>query len=383
MALTNTSGFPPSFCSQEKEHPLLGTATRTYDTFEDALAGLYGEPWADGLPIVPPTEVAVERFIAAGNRDGDEVLGTLSQRERSLTVGQAAVCAVMAGCLPEYFPVLLATWDALFDERFNLHSVLSSSGGAAIAAVVSGPYANEIGMNSGSGLLSPGNRANATIGRAVRIGAMAALGALPGGLDASSFGSAGKFTYHFAEGTPYAPWLPVRQQLGYSADVTTVTTMPANVPRQVCFAANGDPQALIRTFAEALRDRSLSITGRGGCYMIVLGPEHANLLADAGISQRQFAELLSSMSMVDVEELYRLGWPASRYKPDSDGKVVTVQPNYILTISAGGFGAGWSLVIPSWARTGEFLPCTRVVATPGSELAPHRSAVDSDRPDFG
>ena len=147
--------------------------------------------------------------------DPDTLIGFLPARGRGVTMEKAAINAVMAGCRPEYFPVVVAALEAMFDEAFNLHTVLTSTGGAALCAIVSGPIAQEIGMNARHNALGQGNRANATIGRALRLVAMNVLDSKPGESDASSFGHPGKFTLCFAEDPPPAPWEPLRVELGY------------------------------------------------------------------------------------------------------------------------------------------------------------------------
>ena len=158
------------------------------------------------LPIVAPTPDRVQAMLDLALADDPELLiGSLPARGRGVTLEKAAINAVMAGCRTEYFPVVVAALEAMFDEAFNLHTVLTSTGGAALSAIVSGPIAHEIGMNARHNVLGQGNRANATIGRALRLLAMNVLSSKPGESDASSLGHAGKFMLCFAEDPPPAP----------------------------------------------------------------------------------------------------------------------------------------------------------------------------------
>src|SRR3954451_16498908 len=183
----------------------------------------FARGWTDGLPIVAPTPDRVQAMLDLVLADDpDTLIGFLPARGRGVTLEKAAINAVMAGCRPLYFPVVVAALEAMFDAAFNLHTVLTSTGGAALCAVVSGPIAQEIGMNARHYVLGPGNRANATIGRALRLGGMNVLGSKPGESDASSFGHPGKYTLCFAEDAPPVPWLGLREQLGYAGDDTTV-----------------------------------------------------------------------------------------------------------------------------------------------------------------
>ena len=173
----------------------------------DVQDAFFARGWTDELPIVPPTEARVAAMLEAGGVDEpDTLIGYLAVRKRGVTLEQAATNAVMAGCLPEHFPIVVAALEAMFDPAFNLHTVLSSTGGAALCLVVSGPLAAEVGMNARHNCLGHGNRANLSIGRALRLTSINALGSVVGESDASSFGHPGKVTMCFAEDPPPAPW---------------------------------------------------------------------------------------------------------------------------------------------------------------------------------
>ena len=345
-----------------------------FDSYLTAVEAFLDEPWADGLPVIPPTPELVERMVAAGTRGMDECLGTVPRRGLTVHVWQAATCAVMAGCRPDYFPVVLATWEAMLDPRFQLHTVLSSTGGAAIAAVVSGPYAQTIGMRSGMGVFGPGNRANATIGRAIRIGAFTALKAVTGELDASSFGHAGKYTFHFAEGelpvSGASTWPSIRQQLGYDTAATTVTVMPAEAPRQIMHRFQPTVEDMLKAVSHTMRDPAQNGTGTDTCSMVVLGPEHASIFADAGMTPGDVRRALAKRSRTSIAELTAAGfpynYPGSRYnKPDAEGYIQGATADHILVVCSGGPGAGWSAFVPSWSWVDDGHPVTRAVRLPG------------------
>lgn len=354
--------------------------TVTASSISDAVELFFKRGWTDGLPVVPPTQADVDRMLEAGRIDGSSRIVQLSQRGTNLFAWQAATCAVMAGCLPEYFPVVLATWEAMADKRFNVHSVLSSTGGAAVAGVVSGPYAEQIGMNARANVLGPGNRANATIGRAVRLAAMVALDAAPGILDATSIGHAGKYTMHFREDPPPAPWKSVREQLGFSSDVTTVTVFPAEAPRQILQNLNPDPDGVLSAVAACMRNPSQHGTGKGTYYLIVLGPEHASLLAEANWSQRYCRGLLSERSRVTLDDLIEAGVRVSGDPvAGRDEKLPTAHASDILIVTAGGPGAGWSAAIPSWTVRTSARPATRPVRlTDDAPAVPSATLEDVD-----
>jgi len=329
----------------------LGCGMVEVDDQSRSVEWLYSSGLTDGLPTVAPTPEAVMLMIGGGHLDPEVVIGSIPGRDMSITVGQAAVCAVMAGALPEYFPVVLASWAAVLDPAFNAHGVLTSTSGVAVTCVVSGPYATRIGMNSGAGLFSPGNRANTTIGRALRLGAMCVFDARPGVLDATAFGNGGKYSSHFAEKDPPGPWMPVRMRAGHDRNATTVTPMATDGPRTVRQTMHRDPHRMIRVFAAAMRDPTITKACRPGAgFLIVVGPEHADIFLQAGWTQDDVCRKIAQEAQISVAELDYWGveleankiWPA-----DSNGLVATCAPEDILLVTAGGFGAGFSSLLPS------------------------------------
>ena len=169
------------------------------DTYDEALALAYETGWTDGLPVVPPTPDRVQAFLDVVKRSRLELVGEIPPRGGRATFEKLAANAVMAGCLPEYFPVVIAAIEALLMPRFNLASVQCSTHIATPLVVVNGPIAGELGMNSGGNCFGQGNRANATIGRAVKLALTNLGGALPGDEDRATFGHPGKYTYCIAE----------------------------------------------------------------------------------------------------------------------------------------------------------------------------------------
>ncbi len=316
----------------------------------------FEEGWTDGLPIVPPTPDRVFAMLDGGGIDDpDDVLGTVPQRGVVVTAEKAAINAVMAGCRPDYFPIVLAGLGAMLDPAFNAHTVTTSTGGAALCLVVSGPMAREVGMNAGHNVLGPGNRANATIGRALRLVANNVLGARTGGLDGSSVGHPGKYTLCFAEDPPPAPWEPLGVALGYEPDDTVVTILPTEGPRQVANHLVEDPERVLLTFAAAMKVGSNFVAGKGAQGVVVLGHEHRTAVIEAGWSRRRVQEFLADASRTTPDELAAAGIALPEdtghdLVPDEDGWLHTVTgPDDVFVVTAGGAGAGWSAYIPAWA----------------------------------
>ena len=236
----------------------------------------------------------------------------------------------MAGCRPEYFPVVVAALEAMFDSAFNLHTVLTSTGGAALCVVVSGPIAAEIGMNARHNALGQGNRANATIGRALRLIATNALGSRPGESDASSFGHPGKFTLCFAEDPPPAPWQPLSVQLGYAPGDTTVTVVPSEGPHQLAQQLTSSAEDVLRSFARSITHPTWFSTGKGGHGVLVLGPEHAGFCVSQGWTQERVREFVYRESRIAPAELLAAGVGIEDNAqhdmiPGEDGKLATLE----------------------------------------------------------
>ena len=335
---------------------------------------LFRRGWTDGLPVVAPTPARVEAMLATVDLAPDDVVGSIPRRRRHLTAELAAVNAVMAGCLPDHFPVVVAALGATLDPVFNAHAAFTSTGGAATCVIVSGPLATELGMNSGANALGPGNRANATIGRAVRLVARNVFGAASGDMDASSLGNPGKLTLCFAEEDPAPPWQPLRVREGFGVDDTTVTVMATEGPRQVGNHLSEDPRGLLATFVSTIRVPATFSVGKGSQGIVVLGPEHALALRQAGWSQDQVREVLVRESRIHPDDLLAAGVPlevdsAHDMTPGPDGLLPSLAGvDDLVLVTAGGGGPGWSAYLPAFAPAKHSRAVTRRVRTAGEAL---------------
>jgi len=272
----------------------------------DEIDALYQERgWTDGLPIVPPTEAAVSAFLEFTDRDPREVVGVLPPRQGEATVERIAVNAVMAGCRPEYFPVILAGIEALADPLFNLDSVQATTHPVAPLLVVNGPIAREIGLNAGGNAFGQGFRANVTIGRAVRLVLMNVGGGLPGTGDRATQGSPAKLAYCVAENEAESPWEPLHVEAGLPADVSTVSAFGCEAPHNIQdhFSATG--LGVLLTVAGAMGQAgSNNLLGRGW-PLLSLGPEHAATIARDGYSKRQVKAFLFEHARFPLARLGR------------------------------------------------------------------------------
>ncbi len=218
----------------------------------EAIEFYYRQGWTDGLPVVPPTEQAVQAFLESCGLEPSRVVGTVPQRNRILTAEKVAINAVMAGCLPSYAPVVVAAVEALTSESFLLHACTTSTGGAAPLAIVSGPVAKDLKINSGVSAFGPGWRANATIGRAIRLVLMNLCGAAPGVLDKATLGHPGKYSFCLAEDEESSPWEPLRVDLGFSEEVSTVTVVASEAPHHVTNHVSHEPRGLLDTIVDSM-----------------------------------------------------------------------------------------------------------------------------------
>lgn len=348
---------------------------RTVDLDDaDVLEEFHRRGWTDGLPVVMPTPERVGALLDHAGLDTSETLGTIEARGRSLSAQLAAANAVMAGCAPEHFPLAVAALCAMLDPAFNAHTVMTSTGGAAFCLLVSGPVTTRLGMATRHNALGSGNRANAAVGRTLRLVARNVFGARTGEMDASSIGHPGKFTLCLAEDEPPAPWEPLRTELGYGTADSTVTILGTEGPRQVANVLNPSPEGILTTMAAAMRCPSTYPVGKGGQAVAVLGPEHAAALTEAGWTRARVREFLADASRITPAEIEAAGvllevGTQHDMTPGPDGRLPTVRsPEDLFLVTAGGHGAGWSAYIPAWAPTLHSVAVTRRVPAPGKGL---------------
>jgi hypothetical protein len=273
----------------------LGPAAKTFElagVFEAADAHYQEHGWTDGFPIVPPTDDAVAEFLCCTDRDPREVLGVLPPRQGEATVEKVAINAVMAGCRPEYLPVVVTAIEALADPLFNLDSVQATTHPVAPLIVVNGPIGRELGINAGYNAFGQGFRANVTIGRAVRLVLMNVGGGLPGTGDRATQGSPSKIAYCVAENEAESPWEPLHVEAGLPADVSTVSAYGCEAPHNIQDHHSNTARGILLTIAGAMGQAgSNNLLGRGW-PVLSFGPEHAATVAKEGFTKKQVKEFL-------------------------------------------------------------------------------------------
>ena len=324
--------------------------TKTYDV-DDAFAAnelFQDNGWTDGLPITPPTDKLVHTFLDAVHLDGADVVGIEPVRRRRITAEKVAIAAVMAGCRPEYMPVVLAVVRAICVPEFGLHGTTASTGGSAQFIVVNGPIRKTLGMNATHNVLANASRANATIGRVPRLLILNVLGGTPGRLDRSTLGHPGKFTFCVAEDEEDHPWMALAVERGIPEGASAVTVLAAGSPHQLMNEWTRDPRELLETYAATMRANLLTYSIWSGNYAIVVGRQHRDVLIAAGWSKRDVREYLHERARVTRGEWRSVGKAAVvRNKADNVHTALRT-PDDLLVIAAGGPAGGFGAVVPPW-----------------------------------
>lgn len=268
---------------------------------EDLYAELCAANMCDGFPVIPPTQDRVRAMLGFTDLDAGHILiADCPPSGASVTVHSLAVNAVMAGCRPEYFPILVTVFQAMSDPAYRIFQGAITTHPAGNAVLVSGPLAEELGIHSGAGCLGPGFRANATIGRAITLTILNVSRAIPGRSDLTVFGSPAEFTYCFAESDQSNPWTPIHTDL-YGAEVTSVTVHKCEGPHNVIAPHAGGPEALLRTIASTAATQGGNNATYLGQLLIMLNPGQARMIAQAGWSKKDVREFLFETARHPVE----------------------------------------------------------------------------------
>ena len=257
--------------------------------------------WGDGLPIVPPTIARVEAMIAAVALEPQGVVGEIPPNWGAATVEKLAINAVMAGCLPAYFPVVVAAVEAMADPAFNLYAVQATTHPCAPLVIVNGPIRNELGFNSGSGAYGPGWRPNAAVGRALRLALLNVGGAHPGSGDMSTQGAPSKYGFCVAENEEANPWEPLHVERGFSPNQNTVTVVAGEPPHNINDHTGSSAEDILTIVAGAIAVTGANNAYTGGETLLALGPEHAATIARDGMGKRDIADWLGRKAVVPLE----------------------------------------------------------------------------------
>jgi len=313
----------------------------------------YARGWTDGLPIVPPTEERVQALLAGMPwRGADDLISIVPPRMGAATMQQIAVNAVMAGCRPEYLPVIVAALQAVSEPQYGLAHRQTTTHAGAPLMIVNGPVVERLRINCGRGLFGPGWRANATIGRALRLVLVNVGGAGPG-VDASQTGHPGKYTYCIAEYEAANPWEPLHVERGFARGQSVVTVVNTEAPHSMTENIQTDPDEIVRTFASCMATLGVNNLYSQGTPVLVLGIEHAQHIASAGWSKRDLQRALFERARQPWGLVKNRGkskgprFPEFVDRSDDDSMVPIVrEPGDLVTIVGGGAG-GKSMFLPT------------------------------------
>ena len=305
-----------------------------------------GKDWSDGFPVVTPTEERVQRMLAGTRRDPDEVVGSIPPALEVATVRTVAIHALMAGCKPEYLPVVLGGTELILREEINLGGVQCTMHGVAPLMIVNGPYAKKIGIHGGNGCFGPGFRANATIGRAIRLMLLNLGGGIAGRASATVFASPLRYTACLAENIERSPWQSLAESRGYSAADNVITAAMVESPRLHFDDVSNDPQRLLAGIGDAMAAAGSWNMWFASNVVVAMSPQHAKLCADAGLSRADVHRRLCELGGRRQGDLKRGGnWRPERARamgadPGDDECFIKAvkEPAGLHLIVAGGTG---------------------------------------------
>lgn len=334
---------------QTATRPALTAKSYPVDDFAAAQEFFHSNGWTDGLPVVPPTEDAVAACLDWAMMPPDQLIGIEPVRAQPITAEKLAINAVMAGCLPMHFPIVAAAWQGMLKDEFLLHGISSSTGGCAVLVVINGPVRLEIGAASTFNALGNSDRATSVIGRAIRLSLINLMDVRPGGIDRSTLGHPGKFSYCLAEDEEDMTWEPLSVFRGVPNDGTSaVTVMAALAPRQIMNEWTTDPKEILETFAAEMRANQRHYSIYGGNYAIIIPKQLREHIQNAGWSKRDIAEFLFERARIKRKEWADVGKAAIvRDRPEKVHPALE-SPDHLLVIAAGGPAGGFGAVIPPW-----------------------------------
>jgi hypothetical protein len=350
--------------------------TIVVDSLEEAIERMYAEGWTDGLPVVPPTVGMVARALDYLKADPEEVIGTVPPKNGMATYAKVATNCVMAGCRPEYVPVVVAAVRAMLEERFGLNGVQATTNSVAPLVIVSGPVVEQLGFATRWNVFGGGSRANATVGRAVRLILWNIGGGHPGKIDMSTMGHPGKYTFCIAEDPAWNPWSPLHVERGLAAEDSAVTVVAADAPHQIGTGSGyASADEVLTVLADSMTTIGNSTMNAGGDMVLVVGPMTAQALAARGYDKARLRLALQErarkpVSVVKQCKFYQASHPYhwSHHLADSSDEALVPlirDPAQLLITVAGGMGSGTGFCsfLPGWHQGGG-LACTQKIAFP-------------------
>ncbi|MBI2909530.1 MAG: hypothetical protein HYX92_17935 [Chloroflexi bacterium] len=321
-------------------------ATFAYEDDCQAINNLfYEQGWTDGLPIVPPTDEAVQAMLSGANMKPSEVLGKIPPTWDEATAEKVAVNAVMAGCQPEYLPVVIAAVEAIAEPEFNAHGMQATTHPAAPLIIVNGPIRKQLDINCRYNLFGPGWRANATIGRAIRLVLLNIGGGVPGVLDRCTIGMPSKYTYCIGENEEESPWEPLHVERGYAKSDNVVTALAADGPRDVLERSSTTAVGVLTTLTRSIGAIGSPNSLIYGVNLLVICPEHAQSIAREGYTKEMVRQFVFENGWVPADWFGPEVGPWRRQQLEQKGIAIkddripmSEKPEDIMIVVAGGAG---------------------------------------------
>jgi hypothetical protein len=330
-----------------------GITARTFEVgpYQDPVEVCYDRGWSDGLPVVPPTPERILRMLSGTSRDPSEVIGKVPPDLVDCTVEKVAINAVLAGCQPEYMPLLLGILETALDPLFTLHGLICTTCFSSPVIIVNGPVARKLRMNWGIGALGPDNRANATIGRALNLVVRNVGGGRPGGIDRSTLGAPSKFTFCFAEDESDPTWEPLSVARGVAPGKSAVTLFQGEGLQGVVDQRSRTPEELTRSLAASLLAVGHTKLCQWGNAVLVLSPEHYGIFRDGGWDRRRITAELHAACARPGRDVVRGAHGIGEGVPESragEAAVPKFHPDGLLLVRAGGPAGLYSAILSGW-----------------------------------
>ncbi len=341
-------------------------------SWRQVVEGLFQMGWSDGLPVIPPVEEAVREFVEYTGRAPDEVIGAVAPSYGEATVERIAANAVMAGCRPEYMPVLIAAVEAMCDPRFNLDGLQTTTNPCTVALIINGPVRQQIDVNCGRNCLGQGWRANATIGRAVRLVLMNVGGGTPGPVDKAIHGFPGKYSFCFAEDEENSPWEPLHVERGFKREESTVTVAGVHSTVNIGLSSYNVIDPMLRIMANTMSYLGSNnvMVGRGEPVLIMTSG-HAALVAEAGMSKAALKRFLFEQAGYLESGLPRPMVRTERLSIVNGIVKPCVKAEDIMVVVAGGPETYHAVFAPTFGDTWQATRAVRLPATQSGAIESH------------
>lgn len=330
---------------------------------EEAIEYFFTQGWTDGLPIVPPTPSKVRAMLAEMNLEGTEIVGEIPERKCRITSEQVAIHAVMAGCLPAYLPVVLAAVRAVTKPEFGVHGPTASTGGASILAIINGPVVQQLNLNTGKNLMGTGNRANATIGRAIRLVMQNAGRSAE--FDQTTIGNPAKFSFCIAE-AECDEWLPLHVERGFKREDSAITVFASLGANQVYNPVSDKPEGILMTMADSMSALGTFNMQRDTQYAVVICPEHLAVLVENGWTKQRVKAFLYEHARRKKTDMFKFGLQVNLEPGDESQWMTAVpSPDDILLVAGGGPAGRFSACVPGWGSVKQSRSVTEQIVITG------------------